>query len=285
MKKKLNRSFAGNLAITLFLGALGVFMVLPLVLIISNSLKPLDEFFIFPPRLFVRNPTLSNFGDLFSTLSNSWIPFSRYLFNSIIISVFGTGGHIVIVSMAAYPLAKHDFPGKKILFSIVVLALMFAPEVTQIPNFLIMSKLGLVDTYFTFIIPVIVFPLGLFLLKQFMESVPISLIESARLEGAGEMYVLWRIIMPLIRPAWLTLLLFNFKFSWSDLTSGFNVFVFSEEIKPLPHLLAQISGNTQVAWKGMVAAAHFVMLIVPVMIFILTQSQVIETMSSSGLKE
>ena len=243
MGKNLNRSTAGNIFVFLFLAFIGLFMLLPLLLIVSNSLKPLDEFFIFPPRIFVRNPTLTNFGDLFSALSNSWIPFTRYFFNSIIISGFGIGGHIVIVALASYPLAKHRFPGRNVLFSLVVLALMFAPEVTRIPNFLIMTKLKLIDTYFSFIIPVVIFPLGLFLMKQFMEGIPDSLLECARLEGAGEAYILWKIVMPLVKPAWLTLLLLNFKYSWSDLVSGFNVFVFSEEIKPLPYLLTQIGAE------------------------------------------
>lgn len=286
MKKNLNRSTAGTIVIFSFLGLLGLYMVIPLVFTISNAFKPLDEFFLFPPRLFVRNPTLTNFGDLFAVMANSWVPFTRYLYNSIVIVVLGTGGHLVLASMAAYPLAKLEFPGRNLLFSLVVLSLMFAPEVTSIPNFLIMSKLSLVNTYGALVVPSIVFPLGLFLMKQFMEGVPISLLESARIEGASEWLILWRIVMPAVKPAVMTMLLFNFNHTWTTVSSGLgSVFLFNEEIKPLPFMMTQITTGNQFAWKGIVAAVYFILVMVPIVVFILTQRRVIETMSASGIKE
>ncbi len=286
MRKNLNRSTLGNLTIFSLLTLIGLYMIIPLVYTVSNAFKPLDEFFLFPPRLFVRNPTLNNFADLFSVVSTSWVPFSRYLFNSLFIVAMGTGGHVVLASMAAFPLAKNNFPGKNLLFAIVVLSLMFAPEVTAIPNFLIMAKLQLLNTYWSLIIPAIVFPLGLFLMKQFMDNIPISLIESARIEGAGDWTILWAVIMPIVKPAWLTLILFNFNYTWTAVSSGLGgVFIFNEEIKPLPFMLSQITTGFQFAWMGITSAVYFILLIVPITVFILTQRRVIETMSSSGIKE
>jgi len=98
----------------------GVFMALPLVMIINNALKPLDEIFQYPPRIFVKNPTMENFTDLFVLMNDSWVPFSRYILNTLIITVSGTVGHVIVASFAAYPLAKHNFPGKKIIFGLVL---------------------------------------------------------------------------------------------------------------------------------------------------------------------
>lgn len=273
----------------IFLSGIALFMVIPLVYQLNQAFKPLDEFFLFPPRLFVRNPTLNNFRDLFALLANSWVPFSRYLFNSVFMVVVGTGGHVLIASLAAYPLAKHTFPGSRLLFAVIVLSLMFAREVTQVPNFIIMTRLGLIDTYWAMLIPALIFPLGLFLMKQFMEGVPISMLESARMDGATEMQVWWKIVMPLVKPAWLTLFLFNFQYVWGEVQT-LNPYVLSEEIKGLPLIMVQLArqqvGAARIAaLEGIIAAVYAILLIVPVLIFLITQSSIIETMSSSGLKE
>ncbi len=273
----------------IFLSGIALFMVVPLVYQLNQAFKPLDEFFLFPPRLFVRNPTLNNFRDLFALLANSWVPFSRYLFNSVFMVVVGTGGHVLIASLAAYPLAKHTFPGGRLLFAVIVLSLMFAREVTQVPNFIIMTRLGLIDTYWAMLIPALIFPLGLFLMKQFMEGVPISMLESARMDGATEMQVWWKIVMPLVKPAWLTLFLFNFQYVWGEVQT-LNPYVLSEEIKGLPLIMVQLArqqvGAARIAaLEGIIAAVYAILLIVPVLIFLITQSSIIETMSSSGLKE
>jgi ABC-type glycerol-3-phosphate transport system permease component len=286
---RVSRSTAGNVAVVIFLSGIALFMVIPLVYQLNQAFKPLDEFFLFPPRLFVRNPTLNNFRDLFALLANSWVPFSRYLFNSVFMVVVGTGGHVLIASLAAYPLAKHTFPGSRLLFAVIVLSLMFAREVTQVPNFIIMTRLGLIDTYWAMLIPALIFPLGLFLMKQFMEGVPISMLESARMDGATEMQVWWKIVMPLVKPAWLTLFLFNFQYVWGEVQT-LNPYVLSEEIKGLPLIMVQLArqqvGAARIAaLEGIIAAVYAILLIVPVLIFLITQSSIIETMSSSGLKE
>lgn len=186
LQSKVNRSVWGDLLLFLFLAVFGAFMALPLVYSINNAFKPLDELFLFPPRFFVRNPTMSNFTDLFHLLSNSWVPFLRYAFNTVFITAVGTIGHVLLASAAAFPLAKHKFRGNKILFSVIVLALMFSPHVTAIPNYMVIGQLGWIDTYSAIIIPAFAFPLGLYLMKQFMEQIPDALMEAAKIDGASE---------------------------------------------------------------------------------------------------
>ena len=279
--KKLNRSAGGTIALFLILGVFGVFTSMPLVLTISNAFKPLDELFFFPPRFFVRNPTLSNFADLFIIMQESWVPFSRYFLNSIIITGFGTVGHLIFASMAAYPLAKNNFPFKNVLFALVVLSLMFTPHVTAIPNFLIITNLGLIDTYLAVILPAFAASLGLYLMKQFMEQIPDSLIESARLDGASEFYIWRKIVMPNVKPAWLTLIILMFQALWA--TTG-GVFLHSEELKPLTFAMQQIALGGP-ARAGANAAVMLITMAVPITFFIVSQSKIIETMATSGMKD
>ena len=279
--KRLSRSTSGTVALFAFLAIFGVFTSLPLVLTVSRAFMPLDELFLFPQRFFVRNPTTANFSDLFIIMQESWVPFSRYFLNSIIITGFGTLGHLIFASMAAYPLAKNTFPFKEILFSTVVLALMFTPHVTGIPNFLIISALGINNTYLAVILPAFAFPLGLYLMKQFMEQIPDSLIESARLDGASEFFIWRTIVMPNVKPAWLTLIILQFQALWA--TTG-GVFLRSEELKPLSFAMNQVALGG-VARAGANAAVIFIMMAVPITFFIFSQSRIIETMATSGMKD
>lgn len=280
-KKQLNRSMAGNLSLFIFMGICGVFMALPLVLIISNAFKPLDELFRYPPMLFPRNPSFDNFSDLLVLMSNSWVPFSRYIINTLIIVGGGTVGHVVVASLAAYPLAKHDFPGKNIIFRMVVLSLMFSWQVTQIPNYLIISKLRINNNYLALILPAFAFGLGLYLMKQFMEQIPDSLVESARLDGASEYKVFWTIIMPNVKPAWLTLAVLQFQQMWGNTGSQY---LRSEELKPLQFALQQIV-NGGPARQGAAAVVTLLIAAVPAIFFMICQSSIIETMTTSGMKE
>ncbi|MCL1878478.1 MAG: carbohydrate ABC transporter permease [Defluviitaleaceae bacterium] len=279
--KKLNRSLGGTIFLFIFISIFAIFTSMPLVLTISNAFKPLDELFLFPPRFFVRNPTINNFSDLFIIMQEGWVPFSRYVLNSFIITGVGTFGHLMCASMAAYPLAKNKFPFQKVMFSIVVLALMFSPAVTGLPNFLIISALGINNTYWAVILPAFAFPLGLYLMKQFMEQVPDSLIESARLDGASEFYIWRKIVMPNVKPAWLTLIILQFQGLW--VTTG-GVFLRSEELKPLTFAINQIALGG-VARAGANAAAMLITAAVPITFFIFAQSRIIETMATSGMKD
>ncbi len=280
-KKKLNRSVAGNTLLFILMGICGVFMVLPLVMIVNNALKPLDEIYQYPPRIFVHNPTLENFSDLFVLMNNSWVPFSRYILNTIIITLGGMVGHVIIASLAAYPLAKHNFPGKPILFSMVVLSMMFSWTVTQIPQYMIISWLGINNTQLALILPAWAFGMGLYLMKQFMEQLPDSLMESARLQGANEWQIFWKIVMPNVRPAWLTLAIFQFQQMWGN-TGG--MFLRSEELKPLQYALQQITAGG-VSRAGAAAAVTFIIAAVPIIFFLVCQSSILETMTTSGMKD
>ena len=280
-EKQLNRSLAGN---TLLFGIMiicGVFMVLPLVMIVNNALKPLDELYQFPPKIFVRNPTLENFSDLFVLMNDSWVPFSRYILNTLIITGGGMIGHVVIASMAAYPLAKNEFPFKKQLFSMVVLSMMFSWTVTQIPQYLIISWLHINNTYLSLILPAWSFGMGLYLMKQFMEQLPDSLMESARLDGASEWKIFWTIVMPNVKPAWLTLAIFQFQQMWGNTGS---LFLRDEQLKPLQYALQQITAGG-VARAGAAAAVTFIIAAVPITFFLICQSNVLETMTTSGMKD
>jgi putative chitobiose transport system permease protein len=279
--KKLNRSVAGNIALFMFIALAGAFMAMPLVYVINNAFKPLHELYMFPPRIFVRNPTMDNFHDLFVLMSNSWVPFSRYVFNTVLITAVGTVGHVIIASAAAYPLAKHDLPGKKVLFSIVVLSLMFSYNVTAIPNYMIISWLGINNTYLAVILPAFASSLGLYLMKQFMEQIPVSLIESARLDGASEYKIFWSVVMPNVKPAWLTLTILMFQFLWGNTGSNF---LRSEQLKPLNYALNQIVQGG-VARAGAGSAVGLILMSVPVIFFIIAQGNIIETLSTSGIKE
>jgi len=279
--KRVNRSFLGTFTLFLFLSVFGAFMALPLVFAINAAFKPLDEIFLFPPRLFVRNPTLDNFIDLIELLGNSWVPFTRYIFNTVFITGMGVLGHVIFASAAAYPLAKHKFPGRTALFQIVVLSLMFSPAVTAIPNYMVMSWLGFVDTYWAVILPAFAYSLGLYLMKQFMEQIPDALLEAAKIDGASEYRIFWSIVMPNVKPAWLTLIILVFQILWG--TDG-NGFIYSEQLKTLHFASNQIIQGG-IARAGVGAAVALILMSVPITIFIFSQSRIIETMATSGMKD
>ena len=278
----LNRSVGGDVGINTFLILMGAFMFLPMLYTLMQSLKPLDELWAFPPRFYVTSPTLKNFGDLFRLMGTSWVPFSRYIFNTILIAVGGTFGNLMLGSMAAYALAKIKFPGRGWMFQMVVLSLMFNATVAGIANFIIMSALGWVDTYLAIIIPSWGSTLGLYLMKQFMESsVSDAVLESSRLDGASEFYTFWKIAMPMVKPAWLTLIVYSFQGLWN---SGASIYVYSEELKTFNYAIGQIlAGGIVRAGAG--AASTVVMMAVPIAVFVISQSNIIETMASSGMKD
>lgn len=279
--RRATRSTAGNILVFLVMALVAIAMALPLVLIVCNAFKPLDELLVFPPRLFPRNWTTSNFSDLISVLGSSWVPISRYAANTVLLTVVGTAGHVLVASMAAYPLAKNRFPGRNWLFSLVVMALMFSSRVTATPNYMIISGLGLVNTYWAVILPVLSSSLGLYLMKQFMEQIPDALLEAARIEGASEYTILWRIVMPNVKPAWLTLIILMFQQLWN---MDVSFYIRSEELKPLNHALNTLSQGG-IARSGVSSAVGLVMIAVPIALFVFNQSRMIETMTNSGMKD
>jgi ABC-type glycerol-3-phosphate transport system permease component len=268
-----------------FLTLLAAFMILPLVYMVSTAFKPLEEMFLYPPRFFVRNPTWQNFTDLLIAISGLSVPFLRYFFNSLFVTACVTGGTVIISSMAAYPLAKYPrMPGAKLFFNIVIATLMFAPEVTQIPRYLIVNEFHLVDTYAGLILPLLAGSYGMFLMKQFMEQLPVEIIEAAKVDGASEWTIFWKIVMPLVRPAWITLILLSFIGTWNDYFTPL-IFTRSEQMKTLPLMLSTLSGGPgMVARTGAVAAASLLVTLPTLLLFIFLQRYVMETMAHSGIK-
>jgi len=280
-KSKTGRSFWGDLINLILLSLLGMVMLIPLIFSVSNAFKPLDELFVFPPRFFVRNPTFDNFRILPSLFSDSLVPLSRYILNTLFITIVGTAGSIIIASMAAYVLEKKKFKMREKIFNLVVNTLMFTPAVTAIPSFLIMSKLGLINSYAAILFPTVGSSLNVFLMKQFMVGVPNTILEAARIDGSGEQRIFWSIVMPSVKPAWMTLIIFCIQNLWGA-TGG--TYIYNEELKTLPYALSQVMAAGLVR-AGASAAITTLMMIVPICVFIITQSNIMETMMSSGIKE
>jgi len=277
--RRINRSTGGDIFIFVVLGIAAAFMALPLVYAVSNAFKPLNELFLFPPQFFVRNPTLDNFRDLFVLMGNSWVPFSRYAFNTLLITLLGTAGHVILASLGAYAVAKFRFPGRNLFSSLVLISLMFAPQVTAVPNYLVMSRLGWIDTYLSIIVPAWGMSLGFYLMSKFMGQIPDDLLWAARVDGASELLIFWKIVMPYVKPAWLTLVILSFQQMWG--TTG-GRFIYSEELKTLPYALQQIVAGG-IARAGVSAAVGLIMMIIPITIFVFNQSRVVETMGTSGI--
>ncbi len=279
-KPNVSRSVFGNVMVFLFLLVFGVFFAFPIVYAIITAFKPMNEILIFPPRFFVRHPTLDNFIELSYMADSFWVPLIRYIFNSVLVSVLGTVGHLLLSSMAAYPLARHPFPGHRWIKQIVVLSLLFTASVTYLPQYVVMSQLKLINTYGALILPALQSSLGLYLMMNFMGTLPEEMLEAARIDGARETTIYWRIVMPNVKPAWLTLIIFSFQGLWKS-TGG--SLVYSEEMKVLPAIMEQITAGG-IARAGVSSAAVLIMMLPPVLIFILSQKSVIQTMSTSGLK-
>ena len=270
--------------IYLLILVLAVFTALPLVYLIATAFKPLSELYVFPPRFFVQNPTLKNFQDLMLSLSSSTVPFTRYFFNRFLITILIVTGTVIVSTLGAYSLVKHHPPGSKVLFQLVLATLMFSPYVTQIPRYLIINEMGLVNHYSALILPGIVSAYNFFLIKQFVEQLPNDLLEAARIDGSGEYRIYWTIIMPMLAPAWSTLMVFSFVSSWNDYFSPL-IYINDPALQTLPLALNTVSGgSSSIGRAGAVAAATMLMTIPTVIVFTAAQSKVMQTMVHSGIK-
>ena len=276
------RSKIGNGFVILLLLLLGAFMAFPLYYTVIQSLKPSEELFQFPPRLYVIRPTGQHYTELLQLMSNLWVPFSRYLFNTLLVTFVGTILHVILAGMAAYPLAKHKFPGRDALFAIILLGLMFVGQVTFLPMFIIVAKLNILNTYWAYICPSVGASLGLFLIKQFIEQLPDSLLEAARIDGATEWKTYFRIVMPNIKPAILTVFIFQFVNLWNGLSKEM---VYDEQLKVVKVALEQVSASNAYARMGSGMAGSVLLMIPPIIIFIIMQRNVVETMTFAGMKE
>ncbi|MBQ8842694.1 MAG: carbohydrate ABC transporter permease [Ruminiclostridium sp.] len=280
-RKKYGGSLGGDIGIFVLLTLLGLFMLFPIYLSVVQSIKPPEELFLFPPKLYAMSPTNQNFVDLINTASNMWVPFSRYIFNSVFVAVVVTAAQLIFASSAAYALAKVNFPGKAALNKIIEIALLFTSTVLFIMQYMVMATIGLIDTYLAITLPYIATPMGLFLMRQFMGQIPDAMIEAAHLDGAGHTRICWQIVMPNVKPAWLTLMIFAFNGAWQ--ITGYS-FIYNEALKPIPTVLQQITASG-IARAGVAAAAVVILMIPPMVLFVLCQSSVVETMASSGLKD
>lgn len=278
--KRVSRSAAGNATVIIFLLIFGVFMILPLYYMVVSALKPTSELFYFPPKFYVIKPTLRNFLSLIKLQAQSDVPFERYLFNSVFVTVVSTVGYVLLASMAAYALSKHKFPMKNTITKSVVFAILFRPEVTSVPLYILMVKAHIIDNYWALILPAMSGSFGVFLLQQFLDNVPNEMIEAARIDGASEFVIYRKLIMPMLKPAWMTVVIFTFISIWNTTAAQF---IYSEDMKMLPAMLSSLS-TAGVTRTGVAAAVGVLMMFPSVVIFLLSQNSIVETMAHSGLK-
>lgn len=277
--RALNRK-KGNIIIFLFLTALGIFMILPIYLAFVMAFKPVEELFVFPPKLYTINPTLQNFSDMFKELSKFLrVPFSRYIFNSLFVSAVITVLQCITSSMGAFVLAKCSFPAKNFFNKIIVIALLYQSNVIYIMQYILMSKLNMINTYWALILPMIASPMSLFLMKQSISQMPDSVIEAGKIDGASLFSICWQIVIPNQKPALMTVVIFAFQASW-NMQSG--SFIYKENLKTLPTVIQQITASG-ISKTGISAVGSVFMLLPPLIIFIAVQKNVVETMAHSGI--
>ena len=278
---RLNRTFAGDLSLTIFLLVGGIFMIFPLVFSISNSLKPLHEQWLFPPNLIVKNPTFDHYIDLFNLMGNSLVPMSKYLFNSLYLTFMCTVVTVLFSSMAAYALSKRKFRGQETMFKLVELSMMFVAPASGIIGYIITANLDPVDKYWPIYIGYVANSLNMYIVKNFMDTFPTSVLEAARIDGASEFRIFWQILMPGCKPAWMTIILLTVQGTWG---MGTGYFVFKEEMKGIQAGLDAIT-SVSLARQGVGSAMSILLMIVPFVTFIITQSNIMETMTTSGMKD
>lgn len=279
--KQVGKSWKNDIGIFLLLFITGLFMIFPIYLSVINSIKPVNEFFIMPPKLYAMQPTGDNFRDLFKVASNSWVPFSRNVFNSIFVTVAATLFEVLFASTAAFVLAKCRFPGAKTINQIIVIALLFNSQVTYIMQYIVMAKLHMINTYSALILPLIPSSMGLYLMRQSVGQIPDAMIEAAKVDGAGLLRICWGIVMPNNKPALMTIIIFQFQAAWN--ATGGSI-VYDEALKTIPVVVQQIAA-AGIARQGAIYAAAVVLMIPPLAIFIAAQSQVMETMAHAGMKD
>lgn len=277
------RFSAGQVKFYAILLPLAIFMIIPVVFVINQAFKPLGELFAFPPTILAKNPTADNFKDLFALSGNTGVPMSRYLLNSLLITVLTVLLNLVITISAAYTFSKKKFKGNKALFGLNQLALMFVPTAVAVPRYIVIVRMGLVNSWWAHILPLVAMPVGLFLVKQFVDQIPDALIEAAIMDGAKDFTIIRKVIIPLTRPALATSVVLTFQQVWGAVEAS-NNFITDDSMRTLAFYLNSIATNNTVAAQGMVAAASVILFLPTLMIFICMQSQVMNTMSHSGIK-
>ncbi len=263
---------------------LALLMLLPMIFIISHAFKPFSELYSYPPKFFVRRPTLDSFRLLFKLTSQSGVPISRYLFNSFIQCVGVIFLTIFFGALAAFSFSFLEYKGKKTLLSLNQVAIMFVAVAVAVPRYFLMNKLGLINNYMSLIVPLIAMPVGVFLLKQFMDQIPRELTDAATIDGASTFKIFTKIVLPLVKPAIATVAILAFQASWNN-TEASSLFVDDESRKTLAYYFSTMSmGSSALANQGMSAAASLIMFMPNIIFFILVQNQVMNTMAYSGMK-
>ncbi|MCJ8009412.1 carbohydrate ABC transporter permease [Lederbergia wuyishanensis] len=272
-------------SILFFLSILAIFMLLPIVYIFNHAFKPLHELFLFPPTFIVQNPTTQNFVELLSLTQSTFVPVSRYIFNSVIVTVLATAAMVITSALCAYALSKHPFPGAKLVFSTIMISLLFVPQVLQIPRYVVVQNLGIMNSYWGHVLPMIAMPVGVFLMKQFMDQVPNEILEAAKIDGASEFGMFLRIVMPVVTPAIATIAIISFQSAWGNVETS-QLFMQDESMKTLPYYMTSLTANlaNTVARQGAAAAGALILFLPQLIIFLFFQSKVIATMAHSGIK-
>ncbi len=274
----------GQIKLYVILAPLIIFMLLPIIYIFCHAFKPMDELFAFPPRFFVQRPTLSNFANLSKTARNAGIPMSKYVFNSIIVTLAVVIGGVIISTMAAFALSKMKFKLKGAIFQMNQAALMFVPTAVMIPRFMIITGIHVNNTYWAHILPLLAMPVSLFLIKQFIDGVPDALIEAAQMDGANTLWIYTKVVIPLIKPAIATGVILSFQQVWQYVESS-NYYVNTDGMKTLAfYMTSLVNVNNVVAGQGISAAAGLIMFVPNLILFIILQKDVMNTMAHSGIK-
>jgi len=274
----------GQIKILLILLPLALFMALPIVFIVNHAFKPMEELFAFPPSFFVRNPTLDNFTKLIKFSRSAGIPLSRYLFNSLIVTVITVSLSLLLTTCAAFAFSKIRFKGRALMLQINQIAIMFVATAVLIPRYLVIATTGLIDTVLAHVLPLVAMPVALFLVKQFVDQVPDSLIEAAHLDGATDFQVYYKIILPIIRPAIATAMVLVFQQVWTNMETS-SYFINDESMKTVTfYMNTLVNASNGVAGQGVAAAATLIMFIPNLALFIICQSSVMNTMATSGIK-
>ncbi|MFS0614597.1 carbohydrate ABC transporter permease [Lederbergia ruris] len=283
--RDIRRLDATQWVILFFLTLLAIFMLLPIVYIFNHAFKPLHELFLFPPTFIVQDPTFQNFVELMSMTQDTFIPVSRYIFNSVIVTVAATAAMVITSSLCAYALSKHKFPGANLVFGIIMLSLLFVPTVLQIPRYVVVQNLGIMNTYWGHVLPMVAMPVGVFLMKQFMDQVPNEVMEAAKIDGASEFRMFLQIVVPIVTPAIATIAIISFQGAWGNVETS-QLFMQDESMKTLPYYMQSLTANlaNTVARQGAAAAGALIMFLPQLIIFLFFQRKVIATMAHSGIK-
>ncbi|MBE5922753.1 MAG: carbohydrate ABC transporter permease [Lachnospiraceae bacterium] len=274
----------GQIKIYIILLPIAIFMLLPLVFIFCHAFKPMEELFAFPPKFYVVNPTFKNFSNLMQSARTAGIPLSKYVFNSLFVTIIVVAANVIISTMAGFALSKMEFKLRDGIFNLNQAALMFVPAAVMIPRYLIINTLQITNTYWAHILPLLAAPVSLFLIKQFIDGVPNALLEAASIDGATPLRIYWKVIIPLVKPAIATGMILSFQQVWGYLDSS-NLYVNTDGMKTLAFYMSTLANaNNAVAGQGIAAAASLIMFIPNLILFIVVQKDVMNTMASSGIK-